>query len=428
MAAVPVEPKVSPFIQYWRKAGGGSLTVSIALHAVLLIAAYFIVETIALPEKAVDFVPGGGSKSGDEASLAQNVQIQQKKSRVLQQSLPMKRITVEGAAGTVALPDLPLDSTDLPTLSNSSLGGGSMGSGGFGTAGAGMGSGTGIGSGALKGFAGMTFFGKLGGDGIPGRLYDMKQDRDRNPLPYQGNQGEIFKLFASNINKAASKRFAPSALQDYYQAQQQLNYTYLLVPADTKATEGPKNFNAEKEVQPSGWFVHYSGMVSAPQNGEYRFVGFFDDLLVVYINGKPVLDGSWVPMVAQGERRPDEDIRQEFKGPGISGNRTAYFGKWVRFSGPTRIDIVVGETPGGLVGGLLMIEKKGGDYERRADGTPILPLFSTVQPDMQDYKRIHEDPFGKNIQIAKETPVFKLHRSGLEGGASGLDALRMGGR
>ncbi|TLD68674.1 hypothetical protein FEM03_21565 [Phragmitibacter flavus] len=399
------------FVSYWRKAGGGSLSVSIALHVALLVAAYFIVDTISPPEAKVDFVPGGGSKAAAQASQERTHQVQQKKFNKMQQSMPMKRIVVESSSATISLPDLPLEDIDLPDTS--SMMGGAMGGGGFGSAGVGLGSGNGIGSGAMKGFAGMTFFGKIGGDGIPGSFYDLKQDRKRQPLTYgRGNQAETFREYAGHINKVAARRFGASVLDGYYKASQEVNFTYLLVPTDTLATEGPKCFGAEKEVQPSGWFVHYTGNVVAPDNGEWRFVGFFDDLLIVYINGKPVLDGSWNPMVERSGRNGDvDDIRQEFRGPSIAGDRTAYVGRWIKFSGSTRIDIVVGETPGGKVGGLLMVEKKGATYERRADGTPILPLFSAVALDAGEKKGLMENAFAKRVQVDPNMPVFEVKKS-----------------
>ncbi len=398
--------KPNLLVAYWRKVGGGSLALSLLIHAGILVIAYFMVQTI-VQEKKVDFLPGGGSKAGQDASAALNTQRQKKKQSALNKSIQVKRVVTQSNMAAISLPDAPMDSLDMPQTS-SPLGGG-MSGGGFGGMGSGGGSGNGIGMGSVKGFTGMTFFGRTGqSDGLPGAFYDMKQDRDRKPLPYSGS----FPEYAANINKAADKRFSPTSLKDYYKANQQVSFTYLLVPANLPAAEGPKCFNAEKEVEPRGWFVHYSGMITPPKAGQWRFVGFFDDLLIVYINNKPVLDGSWVPMAGDGKDR-DPDIRQEFKGPSISGNRTAYFGKWVKMNEPFKLDIVVGETPGGLVGGLLMVQNKDEKYETRPDGTPILPLFTTTNLEMADLTRVQNDPFAKRVQLAANPPVFGVRRSAL---------------
>ncbi|HSJ03353.1 MAG TPA: PA14 domain-containing protein, partial [Verrucomicrobium sp.] len=376
-ATVPSK-KVNLLVAYWRKVGGGSLALSLLIHVGILVAAFFIVETIT-QEAKVDFLPGGGSKAGQDASAQLAQTKQNKRKNALNKSMPKAKIVSTSTNAAIALPDAPLDNIEISDMS--SLMGGQMGAGGMGTKGMGGGFGSGNGIGGMKGFTGMTFFGRAGDtEGLPGSFYDMKQDRDRKPLPYSGS----FPEYALNIEKAAQKRFSPSSLKDYYKANQEVSFTYLLVPANLPAAEGPKCFNAEKEVEPRGWFVHYTGMVTPPKSGTYRFVGFFDDLLIVYINNKPVLDGSWVPMAGQGERERDPEIRQEFKGPSISGARTAYFGKWIKMNEPFKLDIVVGETPGGLVGGLLMVQNKDEKYEPRADGTPILPLFTTTKLEIPD--------------------------------------------
>ncbi|QIF06050.1 hypothetical protein G5S37_12165 [Roseimicrobium sp. ORNL1] len=393
---MPVSKRLA---KYWYTVGGGSLLLSLTIHALLLVGAYFLITTIANPEKPVDFLPGGGSKAGDSASRDLSHMMQQKKRESLRKSTPMSKIVVQGASA-IQLPELPMDTFEMPQMS-SPMGAMSGGSAGFGGSGAGGGGGAGTGIGMAKGFAPMTFFGRLGGEGLPGAFYDMKQDRERKALPYSGT----FPDYIEVINRAASRRFSPTVLRDYYKAKQEVSFTYLMVP-NMAAQEGPKCFNVEKEVEPRGWFVHYSGMVSPPKPGTYRFVGFFDDLLIVYINNKPVLDGSWVPMAGVGEGKYDDEIRQEFKGPPVAGNRTAYFGKWVKMHEPVKLDIVVGETPGGRVGGLLMVQDKNGKYEERADGTPILPIFTTTKLEIDDMKRLEDDPYAKAVRFAKETPVF----------------------
>ncbi|WP_256200548.1 hypothetical protein [Verrucomicrobium spinosum] len=102
--------------------------------------AYFMVQTI-VQENKVDFLPGGGSKAGQEASNALSQQVQQKKRSTLNKSMPVRRIVSQNANAAISLPDAPADSLSLPDTS--SLMGGMAGSGGFGKSGAGGGFGTG---------------------------------------------------------------------------------------------------------------------------------------------------------------------------------------------------------------------------------------------------------------------------------------------
>lgn len=137
-------PKKNAFIEYWRKAGGGSFVISVGIHAAFLIAAYFVVETI-VHEKKVDFLPGGGSKQGQEASQQMTQQVQTKRRSNISKSNPVRRVTSISSSAAIALPDVPMDTVDMPEVS--SLLGGTMGGGGFGSSGLGVGGGFGKGQG-----------------------------------------------------------------------------------------------------------------------------------------------------------------------------------------------------------------------------------------------------------------------------------------
>src|SRR4051812_48285247 len=52
----------SMFLRWWRYIGGGSLSVSIAIHVAVLVAAAFIYTAVYIKEPEVDFLPGGSAK------------------------------------------------------------------------------------------------------------------------------------------------------------------------------------------------------------------------------------------------------------------------------------------------------------------------------------------------------------------------------
>ena len=54
-------------------------------------------------------------------------------------------------------------------------------------------------------------------------------------------------------------------------------------------------------------------------------------------------------------------------------------GDWFSVDGkhPASLELLVGERPGGMVGGLLLIEQEGVEYAKDADGTRILPIFAS---------------------------------------------------
>ena len=68
----------------------------------------------------------------------------------------------------------------------------------------------------MSGFVGKTFFGKIGGDGLPGAFYDLKQNPERQPIEYNVNN------YAAIIANAASRKFAPTTMKEFYKASQQV--------------------------------------------------------------------------------------------------------------------------------------------------------------------------------------------------------------
>ena len=146
----PVKPP-NAFVRMWRAAGGGSLTLSILIHAAILIAMGLIVVAQQMAEKQVDFLPGGGTQQGAEASADLQHKVQQKKRSTISKTVPMKKLVSNSLTADITLPEAPPDQLDIPEVS-SMLGGGSLGGGGFGTGGAGGGFGKGIGMGGANGF------------------------------------------------------------------------------------------------------------------------------------------------------------------------------------------------------------------------------------------------------------------------------------
>ena len=149
------------FVRLWRTIGGGSLTLSLMIHGGLLFLAGVYVIVTQLPEKQIDFIPGGGSQQGAAASAEVRHKVQQNKRKLLNKTMPMKKIVTTSQFSEIVLPDAPLTELDVPDVS-SLIGGGSIGSGGFGRAGSGGGFGTGTGMGGMSGitFKPLMMFGK----------------------------------------------------------------------------------------------------------------------------------------------------------------------------------------------------------------------------------------------------------------------------
>ena len=364
-----------------RTAKATAILVAAGVHfAIFLIAALVIIlpRQTDEPEIIAEIAPP--VKKKQEMQKKNVVKQTKKNSASAAAAAPMAQLMRANAVAKIALPNVTKTSRGPLGIGDADFGGG-----GFGGGGGGMGN-------------GQTMFGSSGGGGLVGSFYDLKQDRKRKPT---GITGASTPRFHDIMRDAARSKFSTSVLGKYYKAPLQMSYTILAVPT-MDANEGPTAFNVQKEVQPKAWLVHYTGRVAPPKSGKWRFVGFFDDALVVFVNGKVVFDGSWEHCFQE------PGVRQNFGGPALANGKQAVAGNWVDLSGPFRIDILVGERPGGQVGGALMVERQGDSYKKRGDGSPILPIFSTIHLDSKTRSRLRDYPY----EFDKDEAVFKVTSSG----------------
>lgn len=148
------------FVSYWRKVGGGSLVLSLLIHAGLLVLASMLILSAVDLRPPIDFLSGGGSKAGREASDAVAHQVKQNRRKQMNKSTPLQKIAVRNPTSAIVLPDIEMQTFDLAVASIPL--GGMMGSSGFGKTGAGGGFGSGIGTGGMRGatFKPVIMFGR----------------------------------------------------------------------------------------------------------------------------------------------------------------------------------------------------------------------------------------------------------------------------
>ena len=353
------------FVRYLKRAGAGSMMISVIVHVFILGGATVWVVSSVQPARKANF-QGGGNPSGS-ADTQRSVKMSNTQPNL---DTLNKRLVVESASSTITLPDLPSMSTGGP--------GGPSSSGGLGGSGNGAGAGAGIGN--LKAPI-MPLFGfkdaQTGGT-LVGRLYDLKQFRTGKPNPELEKLGPLV-LSTKETTAFVKSGWSNSALYKFFQAPTTLYATQIFVPV-MPAGEAPKAYGVEKEVQPKAWLAHYRGKVSPPVTGAYRFVGVGDDLMAVRIDGKIALDGGGkVVSDFKTDRPASPTYSYEFiakswitsnRGGVVVGNRIE-----LRAGLFYDIDIVFSEGPGGLFSAMLLFEQEGVTYEKDARGNPILPIF-----------------------------------------------------
>ena len=387
---------------FWRKLGGGSLSISIILHAILLgIGVVWVLQIIpAEPEKTVDFMPssgGGGSPDSRDQTT------QKKRANMMRQNMP--RVVAQDVSSEFSLPE-PEAMTEMASMGEIGAGGmagglGGNGSGGGKGNGTGKGFGDGAGMGLTPGGTGLANpFGMIDPNAaaLEGTFYDLKQTRKKKPSDVTNES------IRDIIHEFTNRGWKESILDDYYQASQKLYQTKIYIPI-MSAEGAPAAFNCEKEVQPSRWIVVYRGMVTPPRSGKFRFVGGGDDVLVVRFNGKHVFDHgftsgtSGVYLAGKGIRvlkeeeedagmleKLEEDypmkLPVQFHQYDTTRNWNGTIGGLavgkefeVEAGKNYPIEILISEIPGGLFCASLLIEEIGEKYQASTNGSPVFPLF-----------------------------------------------------
>lgn len=355
-----------------------ALSLGISFLAVILLGVILALLAIAIPSKEVDTIISYQAPRVEEVSETQKKMVNTQRS---QPTPPAASAAVANVITSTSVSNLSVPSTD--SVSVESLDFGEMDD-----FGAGFGEDFGSGFGG-EGAGEMTLFGRVGGDGIKGVLYDLKKDADGE----LNEQGKYYRAGAGGgdltpIVKVyydlSKKGFEQKYLQDFYRAKQELSFTYLGMDPNTRAAKGPESFKVQDEVEPSGWLVVYQGKLDPEEPGYYQFCGTFDDVLLVYIDGKLVLDGSYGPYSAFR--------RKNKKGLEMRPRVPLGEGSWVKIKKGSEIIIALGECPGGFMGGGLFIKKKGEKYDQDSAGGDILPPFTTIELGDEDKERMRTLP------------------------------------
>ncbi len=324
----------------------------------------------------------------------------------------------------------------------------------------------------------MDLFGSNRGTGneLIGTFYDLKQTPKNKPTDIgewyeewtllkdkpdktdgEGRrQGELRGLMTQEmcdlLKGFVGSGFNEARLKNYFKAPK-LKYATTLIMPPIPADAAPKSFGVEDVVKPSYWICHYRGQIAAPETGRYRFCGLGDDVLLVRVGRRLVLDACWVEWIKRTSNWiSDSDDDRKFPlgtdglngadyntarsqieaAGGLDGTRQYYnvirdvevngqkyeggadplvrrmvIGDWIplKKGQVVDIDIVIGEIPGGLFGCSLLVEQEGAHYKPVVtDAGPwkVLPAFMTAPVDEKLEEQMKINP----RQITLDGPVF----------------------
>lgn len=376
------------FLRYLRRLGAGSLAISIIVHVIVIILATLYVISTVKEQRKANFQGGSGGPSAGASEVQHRVQMSRQ-----QQTLTNQRLAVDSPNASISLPDLP----DMPGLTGS---GAKLSS-----SGTGFGGGSGVGAGTGSGPAMPTFGFRVAqsGGSLRGYLYDFKQSPQKHPnstLNQIGPRNLAIKEVTAFIKSGCQE----DSLRPFLRSPDPLYATQIFVPF-MSADEAPKAYGVAKYVQPKAWMAHYRGRVSPPKDGSFRFVGCGDDIMVVRINGRVVLDcGGSMASDFKTDRPASPAYAYDHKDNVWNVQTRGGFvvGHQMKMSTTQfyDIDVTFSEGPGGRFCAMLLVEEEGASYEKDRGGRPILPLF-----------RVADTPAGPRSTTAPATlpdgPVWR---------------------
>ncbi len=332
----------------------------------------------------------------------------------------------------------------------------------------------GLGSGSGGGFSlgfdfDMDLFGgnsRAGNDFI-GTFYDLKQHKDGSPseigqLVAERNQPGAEIKCHEVIRRFLSSGWKETRLKDYFSAPKQKFARFFNIPP-MPAERAPQAFDVADQVKPGYWICVYRGQIMAPETGKYRFWGIGDDLMVVKVGNKLVLNASWPEtygkltnwrsddddsmrflmnqkqygtfkegkfqeyykeyrrMVEDGASagvalkniRIDDKSLMDF-GSYMSGGSRLIIGDWIplRAGQQVEMEVLIGEIPGKDFSARLLVEQQGQQYRKvssDAGARPVLPMFKTAPVPDQLVNQMEADP----NEMTLNGPTFGVEKNGM---------------
>jgi hypothetical protein len=236
--------------------------------------------------------------------------------------------------------------------------------------------------------AGVTAFGfkmpqNAPANGLRGTLYYMRKHPDGTPYPEEPERAAYLQRIEALFGNKGKLNEAEA--QKYLRFGQQLLANVILFPAMPGET-GPKAFGVEQVPgAQQSWFAIYKAKVTSDNPKQrYRFVGGGNEVLIVRVDGKVVLDGSYdgLPWDSGKKRNPTGSGRRGDLGALWSNVRNT--GDYFSFApSGSELEVIIGEGWGGAFGADLCIEEDGKTYQ--GDQRPLFKIdgFQKALPQIQ---------------------------------------------
>ena len=271
----------------------------------------------------------------------------------------------------------------------------------------------GLGSGDGGGFGTLIGGGK-GGQNIEGCLIgtiiDIKSDKEGKPKDgYSPNT-----TYYPALQSLVKNNFSEDEMAKHFVPNKRVALTHCWIKPQS-AGNGPVAFGVQDVMKPSGFCITYRGEVKSAVPKKIRLWGYFDDVMYVTVNGKTVLDSRWNVGGAHGQltewSTKDKADIGKVACPQSGGKMCP--GDWFTIDPkhPADLLFLVGECPGGMIGGLLLVQEDGVEYPKNADGTMKLPLFCSRPLSTKERMKYNESADSKWFSV-DNSPRFNAKAKG----------------
>ncbi len=374
-----------------KKSGKGmssAVLLSVAIHAVLFLLAGMLVVFTVVKKEEKKFEP-------PQVVERPRMKLKKPKVKVKKTSKPKPTTRIVTKVNRASMPDI-----QIPEMSGMSEGFGG-GLGGFELS---------LDLGEPTLFGGSQ---SIGNDFV-GIFYDLKRNRTGGTISYSPE------AFSDRVIKFIKSGWSSGQLARYYRSANELYATCFMVPP-VFSLLAPEAFG-EPDTVGALWLAHYKGELVCPvshTNGiTFRFRGVADNILVVRVDNEVVLSGCTaggglgeVINQAAWLGNLSADSRKYYMGSDL-----AVVGDWIRLEpgAPKKMEVLMGEIPGGAFFAMLAVEEQGVEYPKGPQGNPILPMFKTVEPPLDQIETIYADLIPGQLSVTNG-PVFCDYDSASEG-------------
>jgi hypothetical protein len=335
------------------KGAPSGLVISLLVHAGAFVLAGLLVVFTVVKKEEVSFVP-------PPVIERPKMKLKKPKVKVKKASKPASPTRIMAKVSKTAMPEMLLPSIGG---AGTGFGGGIGGLGGMDT---------------MPDLSETTVFGggqSIGNDFV-GTFYDFKRGTSGRTISMDDS------AFVAAVGKFVNNGWKSRDLSKYYKSPKQLYATTFMIPT-VPSSVGPFSFG-ERDTVGWCWMVHYKGKLVHTEDIKFRFWGQGDDILLIRVDGKVVLNGSW----PGGRWDTQNSVCSMWKSTAPSnrsnrlGNNMAEGGEWINLKAgePLDMEVIFGEVPGGHFDALVCVQVEGVDYPINKWGGPIYPMFATEEP------------------------------------------------